>query len=65
MTPLDPIDRQLVEALQKDGRASYADLADLAALLQAAGLPHDPRGFQRVASARSLYHWNVDAQQEY
>ncbi len=42
-----------------------ADLADLAALLQAAGLPHDPRGFQRVASARSLYHWNVDAQQEY
>jgi glutamate synthase domain-containing protein 3 len=42
-----------------------ADLADLAALLQAAGQPHDPRSFQRVASARSLYHWNVDAQQEY
>jgi Lrp/AsnC family transcriptional regulator for asnA, asnC and gidA len=36
MTPLDPIDRQLVEALQKDGRASYADLADLVGLSPAA-----------------------------
>lgn len=42
-----------------------ADITALGALLQAAGQPHDPRSFQRVASARSLYHWNVDAQQEY
>ncbi|MEN9646056.1 MAG: hypothetical protein RL238_2725 [Actinomycetota bacterium] len=36
MTPLDPIDRQLVEALQKDGRASYADLSELVGLSPAA-----------------------------
>ena len=42
-----------------------ADVATLAALLKAAGHTHDPRSFQRVASARGLYHWNVDAQQAY
>ena len=36
MTPLDPIDRQLIEALQRDGRASYADLAELVGLSPAA-----------------------------
>lgn len=36
MTSLDPTDRQLVEALQKDGRASYADLAELVGLSPAA-----------------------------
>ena len=36
MIPLDPIDRQLVEALQKDGRASYADLSELVGLSPAA-----------------------------
>ena len=36
MIPLDPIDRQLIEALQKDGRASYADLAELVGLSPAA-----------------------------
>jgi Lrp/AsnC family transcriptional regulator, regulator for asnA, asnC and gidA len=36
VTPLDPIDRQLVEALQKDGRASYADLSELVGLSPAA-----------------------------
>jgi len=36
MIPLDPIDRQLVEALQRDGRASYAELADLVGLSPAA-----------------------------
>jgi Lrp/AsnC family transcriptional regulator for asnA, asnC and gidA len=34
--PLDPTDRQLVEALQKDGRASYADLSELVGLSPAA-----------------------------
>ena len=42
-----------------------ADVSALAALLKAAGQPHDPRDFKRVASARALYHWNVDAQQAY
>jgi Lrp/AsnC family transcriptional regulator, regulator for asnA, asnC and gidA len=36
MIPLDPTDRQLIEALQKDGRASYADLAELVGLSPAA-----------------------------
>lgn len=42
-----------------------ADYAAVAELLSAAGLAHDPKEFKRVASARSLYHWNADAQQEY
>ena len=28
MIALDDIDRQLIDALQRDGRASYADLVD-------------------------------------
>jgi glutamate synthase domain-containing protein 3 len=42
-----------------------ADIDALAGLLKAAGLSHDPRDFQRVASARALYHWNADANQDY
>ena len=42
-----------------------ADIATLTQLLSAAGLDHDPSAFKRVASARSLYHWNADANQEY
>lgn len=42
-----------------------ADLAALADLLARAGFDHDPKSFKRVASARSLYHWNADANQEY
>jgi methylamine---glutamate N-methyltransferase subunit B len=34
-------------------------------LLDAAALPHAPGDFKRVASARSLYHWNADANQTY
>ncbi len=30
-----------------------------------AGLAHDPGEFKRVASAKSLYHWHADANQEY
>jgi glutamate synthase domain-containing protein 3 len=41
------------------------DVASLRELLAAAGLDHDARRFKRVASARSLYHWNADAEQEY
>lgn len=42
-----------------------ADIAAVKELLDAAGLQHDPKDFKRVASARSLYHWNADADQEY
>lgn len=42
-----------------------ADLDAVATLLAAAGLDHDPASFKRIASARSLYHWNADADQEY
>src|SRR5882757_357728 len=34
-------------------------------LLAAAGLAHPSADFKRVASARSLYHWNADANQTY
>lgn len=42
-----------------------ADYAAVAALLEAAGMPHEPKEFRRIASARQLYHWNADADQEY
>ncbi len=41
------------------------DIAALTELLGAAGLAHDPASFKRIASARSLYHWNADADQDY
>ncbi len=34
-------------------------------LLRRAGLERDSRNFKRIASAKSLYHWNVEADQEY
>ncbi|MDX2097798.1 MAG: hypothetical protein SFW36_08475 [Leptolyngbyaceae cyanobacterium bins.59] len=34
-------------------------------LLDKAGFTHNPKDFKRVASARQLYHWNADANQEY
>ena len=43
----------------------HKDYATVAALLAQAGYPHDPRDFKRIASRRSLYHWNADANQEY
>lgn len=42
-----------------------ADTTALADLLAQAGLAHVPTDFKRVASARSLYHWNADADQDY
>jgi glutamate synthase domain-containing protein 3 len=41
------------------------DLDAVRELLARAGLSFDPSEFKRVASARSLYHWNADADQEY
>lgn len=57
-----------VKSLGADARfedMTEADVAAVAQLLARASLDHDPRRFRRIASARSLYHWNVDANQEY
>ena len=42
-----------------------ADYAAVEDLLARAGMKHNPREFRRVASMRSLYNWNADANQEY
>jgi len=60
--------RGAIKSLGADARIepmTEVDIADVAALLAEAGLPHDPAGFKRVASARGLYHWHADADQEY
>jgi len=60
--------RGKVRSLGADARFETMTEADYAAvkeLLGRAGLAHDPKSFQRVASAKSLYHWNADANQEY
>lgn len=44
---------------------SPADIEHVARLLTQSGIEADAKEFKRVASARSLYHWNVDAHQEY
>jgi glutamate synthase domain-containing protein 3 len=57
-----------VKSLGADARFEPMQAADIAAvkeLLALAGFQYDASGFKRVASARQLYHWNADAQQEY
>jgi len=41
------------------------DVAIVGDLLKAAGIQAAPADFKRVSSARSLYHWNADADQQY
>lgn len=41
------------------------DYAKLRDLLERAGMSRDVKSFKRVASARTLYHWNAEAGQEY
>ena len=60
--------RGTVRSLGADARfepMTEADHAAVRELLDKAGLDHDPKTFQRVASAKNLYHWNADANQEY
>jgi glutamate synthase domain-containing protein 3 len=60
--------RGKVRSLGADARfeaMSDTDRAAVKSLLAAAGLAHDPADFKRVASAKSLYHWHADAEQEY
>jgi glutamate synthase domain-containing protein 3 len=60
--------RGKVRSLGADARfepMSDADRAAVAKLLALAGFTYDPAEFRRVASAKSLYHWHADADQEY
>ncbi len=57
-----------VRSLGADARIeplTEEDRAAIRGLLDAADIPHPPREFKRIASARSLYHWNADANQTY
>ena len=60
--------RGTIHSLGADAREEpleAADEAEVARLLSAAGMEFSPREFKKVASARSLYHWNADVHQEY
>jgi glutamate synthase domain-containing protein 3 len=60
--------RGKVRSLGADARfepMTDADRATVTDLLALSGMDHDAAEFKRVASARSLYHWNADADQEY
>lgn len=57
-----------IHSLGADAREEPMQAADferVRRLLAAAGIGRDTNQFKRVASARSLYHWNTDAHQEY
>lgn len=60
--------RGRVRSLGADARfeaMTDVDRAAVADLLSRAGLTFDPTEFKRVASAKGLYHWHADADQEY
>lgn len=60
--------RGKVRSLGADARfepMQASDFEAVAELLDVARFRYDPKSFQRVASAKSLYHWNADANQEY
>lgn len=60
--------RGKVRSLGADARfeaMTDLDRESLGKLLREAGFSHDPAEFRRIASAKSLYHWHADADQEY
>jgi len=60
--------RGTVKSLGADARfepMTEQDFNALRDLLGRAGLDYDPASFRRIASAKTLYHWNADANQEY
>jgi glutamate synthase domain-containing protein 3 len=60
--------RGTIHGLGADARQeamTEADFQAVAELLARAGFAYNPRDFKRVASARSLYHWNSAHHQEY
>lgn len=60
--------RGQVRSLGADARfepMTDADRKVVAQLLALAGMSFDPAEFKRIASAKNLYHWHADADQEY
>ncbi len=60
--------RGKIKSLGADAREepmSEEDYATVKRLLHLAGFKHDPKEFKRIASAKTLYNWNADANQEY
>ncbi len=60
--------RGKIHSLGADAREEELQAADverISHLLAAADIDCDASEFKRIASARSLYHWNADAHQEY
>jgi methylamine---glutamate N-methyltransferase subunit B len=60
--------RGAIKSLGADAREESmapADYEKLATLLEQARFDFDPREFKRIASAKSLYNWNAEANQEY
>jgi glutamate synthase domain-containing protein 3 len=60
--------RGKVRSLGADARyepMSERDFAEVGQLLSLAGLAHKPSEFRRIASAKTLYHWHADANEEY
>ncbi|MBI1398169.1 MAG: protein glxC [Betaproteobacteria bacterium] len=60
--------RGRIRSLGADARIEEmtdVDHAKVRELLDRAGFAGEPEEFKRVASARQLYHWNADANQEY
>jgi glutamate synthase domain-containing protein 3 len=60
--------RGKIKSLGADARIepmSDADYSAVSELLAKAELMYDAKDFKRVASAKQLYHWNADANQEY
>lgn len=57
-----------IHSLGADAREEPMEAGDFVRvgnLLQRARIAADPKQFKRVASAKTLYHWNVEADQEY
>lgn len=60
--------RGKIHSLGADAQEEEMQAADhevVRQLLTTAAFEYDPEEFKRVTSARSLYHWNADAHQEY
>ena len=60
--------RGKIHSLGADAREepmTDADRATVADLLKRAKINYDAGEFKRVGSARTLYHWNAEADQEY
>lgn len=60
--------RGKIDGLGADAREepmTETDFAQVAELLAKAGFEHDVRAFKRIASARTLYHWNAEHSASY